>query len=69
MRVADALARLIICTDSQGLALLIDVIRTKDHVLTIMIITVLDWPQSLKHFTINASFHILVASLILMALF
>ena len=29
----------------------------------------LDWLQSLKHFFINASYHILVASLTLMALF
>ena len=28
----------------------------------------LDWLQSLKHFLINVSFHILVASLTLMAL-
>ena len=28
-----------------------------------------DWPQSLKQFFINVSFHILVASLTLMALF
>ena len=30
---------------------------------------VLDWLQSLKHFFINVSYHILVASLTLMALF
>ena len=29
----------------------------------------LDWPQSLKQFFINMSYHILVASLTLMALF